>query len=237
MRYDSFIDKLYHKLDAMDLDYRLNNESQCKCDLVIVFSKITPAEMQAVSTMVKKLTQIVVKEDVVFVRDGSVAEYDSVKEYLDAFKVHLETIRLNRLIRDEENYKEDLEFLEAKLKFLIFMSQKKRTAKEIEEFLSQFPSRISIKLSAIQIVKLSEDHIKETRKEIERIKGKIKETQALIKEQRKVVAELAKKKPAPKSAKLVFSSSPASSPVLDGVEVFTIEEQDEDEEQTEEIDV
>jgi signal transduction histidine kinase len=73
------------------------------------------------------------------------------------------------------------------------MSQKKRTAKEIEEFLTQFSSKISTRLSAIQIIKLSEDHIKETREEIERIKGKIKETLLLIKAQRKVVAELAKK--------------------------------------------
>ena len=155
---------------------------------------------------------------------------------MDDFRVHLETIRLNRLVRDEENYRDDLEFLEAKLKFLIFMSQRKRTAKEIEEFLTQFSSKISSRLSAIQIVKLSEDHIKETREEIERIKGKIKETLLLIKAQRKVVAELAKKKPAPKSAKLIFSSTPVVSPSLDGIEVFTIEEDDE-EEQNEEIDV
>ena len=58
----------------------------------------------------------------------------------------------------------------------------------------------------------------------------------MIKAQKKVVTELAKKKPAPKSAKLIFSSSPAVSPSLDGIEVFTIEE-DEDEEQKEEIDV
>lgn len=236
MRYDSFIEKLYHKLDAMDLDYKLNNESQSKCDLTLVFGKITPAEMESVSSMVRKLSQIVVKEDVVFVKDGSVAEYNSVKEYLDAFKVHLETIRLNRLVRDEEDYKDDLEFLEAKLKFLIFMSQKKRSAKEIEDFLSQFNLKISVRLSAIQIVKLSEDHIKETRDEIERIKGKIKETQALIREQRKVVAELAKRKPVPKSSKLIFSTVPAITPDLDGIEIFTIQE-DEDEEQNDENDV
>lgn len=236
MRYDSFIEKLYHKLDAMDLDYKLNNESQSKCDLTLVFGKITPAEMESVSSMVRKLSQIVVKEDVVFVKDGSVAEYNSVKEYLDAFKVHLETIRLNRLVRDEEDYKDDLEFLEAKLKFLIFMSQKKRSAKEIEDFLSQFNLKISVRISGIQIVKLSEEHIKETRDEIERIKGKIKETQALIREQRKVVAELAKRKPVPKSSKLIFSTVPAITPDLDGIEIFTIQE-DEDEEQNDENDV
>jgi DNA gyrase/topoisomerase IV subunit A len=192
--------------------------------------------MEGISAIIKKMTQIVVKEDVVFVRDGAVAEFNSVKEYLDAFKVHLEDVRLNRMIRDEENFRDDLAFLEAKLKFLIFMSQKKRTNQEIETFLSQFPSKISSRLAAIQIVKLSEDHIEETRKEIERIKSKIKETQLLIKAQRKVVAELAKKKSTPKSSKLIFSA-PQSPIAIDGIEVFTLVEEDEEEEQTEEFDV
>ena len=116
------------------------------------------------------------------------------------------------------------------------MSQKKRTNQEIETFLSQFISKISTRLAAIQIVKLSEDHIEETRKEIERIKSKIKETQALVKAQRKVVAELAKRKSAPKSSKLVFSA-PQTPTEIDGIEVFTLIEEGEGEEQTEEFDV
>jgi hypothetical protein len=236
MRYDSFMDKLYPKLDSLGFDYRINNESQSKCDLTIVFSKVTPQELEGISTIIKKMTQIVVKEDVVFVRNGTVAEFNSVKEYLDAFKVHLENVRLNRMIRDEEDFRDDLAFLESKLKFLIFMSQKKRTTKEIQTFLSQFPSKISTRLASIQIVKLSEDHIEETRKEIERIKTKIKETQALIKAQRKVVAELAKKKSAPKSSKLVFSASQTPT-AIDGIEVFTLVEEDDEGEQTEEFDV
>lgn len=237
MRYDSFMDKLYPKLDLTGYDYRINNESQSKCDLTIVFGKISPVELEAVSQIIKRMTQIVVKEDVVFVRDGAVAEFNSVKEYLDAFRIHLEDVRLKRLLRDEENYKEDLEFLEAKLKFLIFMSQKKRTNKEIETFLSQFSSKISHRLSLIQIVKLSDDHIEETRKEIERIKAKIKETQALIKAQKKVVAELAKKKPTPKSSKLMPTTTQNVPAEIDGIEVFTLVEEDEEEEQTEEFDV
>ena len=237
MRYDSFMDKLYLKLDMLGYDYRISNESQSKCDLTIIFNKVVPKELEVISNTVKRLTQIVVKEDVVFVRDGAVAEFGSVKEYLDSFRVHLEEVRLKRLIRDEENFKDDLAFLEAKLKFLIFMSQKKRTNKEIETFLSQFPQKISHRLSLIQIVKLSEDHIEETRKEIERIKAKIKETQALIKAQKKVVAELQKKKPAPKSSKLVVSSTQQSPSEIDGIEIFTLTEEDESEEQTEEIDV
>ena len=236
MRYDSFMDKLYPKLDSLGFDYRINNESQSKCDLTIIFSKVTPQELEGISTIIKKMTQIVVKEDVVFVRNGTVAEFNSVKEYLDAFKVHLEDVRLNRMIRDEEDFRDNLAFLEAKLKFLIFMSQKKRTNQEIETFLSQFPSKISSRLAAIQIVKLSEDHIEETRKEIGGIKAKIKETQSLIKAQRKVVAELSKKKSAPKSSKVIFSA-PKTPTAIDGIEVFTLVEEDNEEEQTEEFDV
>lgn len=235
MRYDSFMDKLYPKLDAFGIDYRINNESQSKCDLTIIFGKISAPELEGISSIIKRMTQIVVKEDVVFVKNGSVAEFNSVKEYLDSFKIHLETVRLNRMIRDEENFREDLEFLEAKLKFLIFMSQKKRTNHEIEAFLFQFPPRISARLSSIQIVKLSEDHIEETRKEIERIKSKIKETMSLIKIQRRVVAEMAKKKPALKSSKLVLSVPPPPAEI-NGIEVFTIQEEDE-EEQSEGSDV
>lgn len=237
MRYDSFMDKLYPKLDLLGFDYRINNESQSKCDLTIVFNKVGPKELESISSIVKKMTQIVVKEDVVFVRDGAVAEFESVKEYLDSFKIHLENVKLKRLLRDEENFKDDLAFLEAKLKFLIFMSQKKRTNQEIEVFLSQFPQKISYRLSLIQIVKLSEDHIEETRKEIERIKAKIKETQALIKAQKKVVADLQKKKPTLKSSKLMVSSTQSSPQEINGIEVFTLVEDEESEEQTEEFDV
>lgn len=237
MRYDSFMDKLYPKLDLLGYDYRINNESQSKCDLTIVFSKVTSKELEVVSNIIKKMTQIVVKEDVVFVRDGAVAEFGSVKEYLDAFKIHLENVKLKRMLKDEENFKEDLTFLEAKLKFLIFMSQKKRANKEIEEFLSQFSTKISHRLSLIQIVKLSEDHIEETRKEIERIKTKIKETQALIKAQKKVVAEFAKRKPVLKSSKLMVSSTQETPSEINGIEVFNLVEDEESEEQIEESNV
>lgn len=237
MRYDSFMDKLYPKLDILGYDYRVNNESQSKCDLTIVFSRITPQELETVSSLLRKMTQIVVKEDVVFVKDGAVAEFNSVKEYLDAFKIHLENVKLKRMLRDEENFKEDLEFLEAKLKFLIFMSQKKRTNQEIEIFLSQFKQKISHRLSLIQIVKLSEDHIEETRKEIERIKSKIKETQSRIKEQKKVVADLSKRKHPLKSSRLMSTTSGAPPSEINGIEVFTLVEDEDSEEQTEEFDV
>jgi DNA gyrase/topoisomerase IV subunit A len=230
-RYDGFMVKLYQKLDFLGYDYRVNNASQSSCDLTVVFSKVTPSEFTIAREALRRISQIVVKEDIVFVRDGGVCQYNSVKEYLDDFKIHLEYVRLKRLVRDEQDYTSELEYLEAKLKFLIFMSQKKRIAKEIEEFLSQFTSKISNRLSSIQIIKLSAEHIEETKKEIERIKSLIKETRKKIQIQKKIAGSMSKPK---RSKQLVqTSSAPRVNKNLEGIEIFEVLEE---EDETQEID-
>ena len=226
MRYDSFMDKLVNKLEGLGLEYKLNNNSQSKCDVTLWFHKLQSKEFEALVPTIKKLTQILVKEDIVFIKDGSVAQFDSVKEYLDSFKIHLETVRLKRLRKDLENFKYDLEFLEAKLKFLIFMSQKKRTNKEIEEFLQQFSPKISSRLAAIQIIKLSSDHIVETEKEIARIKKLILETKKSIKAQEAIVKKIGDFKI--KRPKVLFSGSESSLPVSNGIEIYEIAEETEE---------
>ena len=229
MRYDSFMEKLINKLSSYGYEFKLNNNSQSKCDVTVWFSKIQPKEFQSVVDLIKKFTQIIVKEDVVLIKDGGVAQFSSVKEYLDAFKIHLETVRLRRIKKDFENLEYDLEFLEAKLKFLIFMSQKKRTNDEITNFLSQFVSWISSKLSHIQIVKLSSDHIVEIEAEIKRIKQLIKETRILIKKQESVVKSLGQIKIKSRSASLIpIGSEPLK--INTDIEIFSPEEIDEDNE-------
>jgi DNA gyrase/topoisomerase IV subunit A len=231
MRYDSFMDKIISKLEGSGYEYRLQNNSQSKCDILISFYKVQPKEFEQVTAFVKKQTQIVVKEDIVFIKDGNVAQFDSIKEYLDAFKVHLENVKLKRLIRDEDNLNLDLEFLEAKLKFLIFMSEKKRKNDEIIIFLEQFKKWISQKLSSIQIIKLSSDHIKETELEIKRIKSEIKKVQLLIKSQQAVVKKLVSSNNKVKSASLIPNiSKPTSISIDSDIEIYEPDEVDEDDE-------
>jgi DNA gyrase/topoisomerase IV subunit A len=229
MRYDSFMEKLINKLSSYGYEFKLNNNSQSKCDVTIWFSKIQPKEFQSVVVLIKKLTQIIVREDVVLIKDGGVAQFNSVKEYLDAFKIHLETVKLRRIKKDFDNLENDLEFLEAKLKFLIFMSQKKRTNDEITNFLSQFVSWISNKLSHLQIVKLSSDHIAETEAEIKKIKQAIKKTLVLIKKQESVVKSLGSIKIKGKSTSLMpVGSEPLK--INTDIEIFSPEEIEEDHE-------
>jgi DNA gyrase/topoisomerase IV subunit A len=226
MRYDSFMIKLIQKLDLLGIEYRIQNNSQSKCEIFINFTRSVENEWERVCGMVKKLTQIIVKEDVVFIKDGAVVQLESVKEYLDMFKIHIEEVKLKRLKTDETNYKLDLEFLEAKLQFLIFMSQKKRTNQEIIEFLSKFVGWISNKLSGIQIVKLSADHIKETEEEIKQIKQKIKTTQAQVKKQQEILVAVTKVYRKNKPSTLMVSTK-KEIPLMPDVEIFEIEEEEE----------
>lgn len=228
MRYDSFMEKLISKLSGYGYEFKINNNSQSKCDVTIWFPKIQPKEFKPVVDLVKKLTQIIVKEDVVLIKDGGVAQFGSVKEYLDAFKIHLETVKLRRILKDFENLKLDLEFLEAKLKFLIFMSQKKRTNDEILNFISQFASWISNKLSHIQIIKLSSDHISEIESEIKKTKLLIKESQTMLKKQESIVKSLGAIKIKRKPAALV-PIGPQPLKINTDIEVYSpdeIEEED-----------
>lgn len=229
MRYDSFMSKLLLKLDLSGHDYYIQNNSQSKCDLTIALRSLATDEFKKAVEMIKRQTQIVIKEDIVFIKDGGVMEFDSVKEYLDSFKVHLEQVRLKRLKKDEVDLKADLEFLEAKLKFLIFMSQKKRSNQEIVTFLDQFVKWISQKLSSIQIVKLSADHIKETEDEIKRIKSEIKKVQAEIKKQESVFKKISSESKKIKSVSLIPKSSGSTNIVTDpDLEVFELDDEEED---------
>ena len=229
MRYESFMKKLLTKLEAYGYEYYMQNNSQSKCDIGISLKKVSPKEFKDAVDVIKKQTQIVVRENVVFIKDGSVAQFDSVKSYLDSFKVHLENVRLKRLMKDEVDLKLDLEFLEAKLKFLIFMSQKKRQNKEIVEFLNKFAKWISSRLSQIQIVKLSSDHIKETENMIKDIKKRLQETKKAITKQKQIVKKVTDALKKNKSASLIPKSIvPKSISIDPEIEIFDLEEEDEE---------
>lgn len=225
MRYDSFIDKLNRVLEMSGVDYRMDNRSREEVELTLKL-KCSDAQFKELSDRIKKETQHIVTENIVLVKDGSVLEYTSVEEYLDQFRVHMEEVLLKRLIRDSFYNDRELEFLEAKLKFLIFMSQKKRTNEEIIEFLKQFQVWIKNRLEAIQLVKLSSTEIELTKKKIEEAKQKAKEIKKAIKEQEIKVKKIAKEwsrvsKKSIKQSSLISGGEEGS---FNGIQIWNPEE-------------
>lgn len=230
MRYDSFINKLDQKLENIGVDYRIENKSRSKCELTVSIRGVNQERFSDIAEIVSRLCKIIVKEDVVFVKDGKVAEFDSIKEYLDSFRTQLELVKLKRLEKDLENNENELTFLEAKLIFLNFMIVKKRTNQEIMDFLSQFESWISSKLQKIEIVKLNVEHIKETELAIKAEKQKIVEVKKLIKLQEKKykeVLEIVKKIQVEKQRRLAMGPL-FEMEQIDGIDVFQVIEEEEE---------
>lgn len=229
MRYDSFINKLDSKLDSFGVEYRIENRSQVKCDLIVSLRGSDPTRFKEIVESITKLCKIIVKEDVIFIKDGGVMEFNSVKEYLDHFKGHLEFVKLKRLTRDLDNFTRELEFLRAKLKFLNFMISKKRSNTEIIDFLSVFPNWISSRLQKIEIIRLSSDHIKQTEVDIKEFENKIQNSKKLVKEQEKIHKEASKKIESLGKIKSFKPSGSLFEPSqIDGIEIFQVEEQEEE---------
>ena len=228
MRYDSFINKLDDKLDRMGHDYRIENMSQSKCDLIVSFKGMSIETFEETVLTVSKLTKIIVKEDIIFVKDGNVMDFPSIKDYLDHFKAHLELVKLKRIIKDEHDFSKELAFLEAKLMFLNFMIAKKRNNNEIVDFISQFENWISLKLQKIEIIKLSLEHIKQTEENIKEIKKRIIHLKKDIKEQEKNYKNVCKNlEKISKTKQTKISNSLFEESQINGIEIFQIEEEEE----------
>lgn len=181
-RYDSFMDRIHRILGMRGIEYRIDNRSREEVEMTIKF-RCSDADFDDIVALVKKETQQIVTENIVLVKDGAVLEYTSLDEYLDQFRVHKEEVLYKRLVKDSYYNDRELEFQEAKLKFLIFMSQKKRTNEEIIEFLKPFESWIKSRLESIQLIKLSSNEIELTKKKIEELKASGKQIRAAIKTQ------------------------------------------------------
>jgi DNA topoisomerase-2 len=182
-RYESFFIRLNNILERKSLNYKMDNFSTDEVKITIKF-RCTDQEFKEVSDLIAKETKQIVTENIVFVRDGSVLEYDCIEDYLEDFIVHRERTILKRYERDLLYLDDELEFLEAKLKFLIFMQERKRGVDEVSAFLSDYKREISRRLESISLIKLTKEEIIKTKEEINSIKSDIKIKNQEIKKQR-----------------------------------------------------
>jgi DNA gyrase/topoisomerase IV subunit A len=184
-RYDSFYNRLNNMLERSGVNYKLDNYSTENVKVNIKLNCGDP-EFDLVTKSIIKETKQVVSENIVFVKDGKILQYETIEEYLDDFKVHKESVLLKRIIKDLYYLSTELEFLEAKLKFLIYMSEKKRSAVDVNIFVSSYKKSISRRLESISLIKLNKDEINSVRKEIKSLNIDIKNKNKELKKQEKV---------------------------------------------------
>jgi hypothetical protein len=132
-------------------------------------------------------------------------------------------------MKDLSDYSKELQFLEAKLKFLNFMISKKRTNDEIISCLGEFENWISQRLQRIEIIRLSSDHIKQTEIDIKEIKEKIAQAKKSVKDQEKIHGEAVKKiQPLGKIRSFEPMSNLFATTQMEGIEVYQVPEENDE---------
>jgi hypothetical protein len=108
------------------------------------------------------------------------------------------------------------------------MSEKKRSADEISLFLKGYKPKIAKKLEGISLTKLNTDEIKEIEKKIKELSQKAIDIKKEIKTQNDLYLFLRKEwNKNNKGRKMADISSPQTSPILDGIEIWTPEDEQE----------
>jgi uncharacterized protein YeeX (DUF496 family) len=130
---------------------------------------------------------------------------------------------------------DELEYLEAKLQFLLFMSDKKRSVDEVQEFVSRYRKEISRRLESISLIKLNKEEIIKTTGEINSIKIDIKNKNKEIKDQKDKVKLIDKlgSSITKKSLKTTSLLSEVKEEFHNGIRIFNPEEIKEEQEEQE----
>ena len=225
-RYESFFIRLNNLLERRGLNYKMDNFSTDEVKISIKF-RCTDQEFKDISELISKETKQIVTENLVLVKDGNVLEYECIEDYLEDFIVHRERTILKRYERDLVYLNNELDFLEAKLKFLIFMQKSKRTIDEVNDFTGQYRKEISRRLESISLIKLTEEEIIKTKEEINLIKSDIKSKNIDIKDQKNKVKIVEKEnslisKKTSRSSSLIGESSDE---YHNGIRIFDPEEE------------
>ena len=229
MKYESFIKKLSKFTDS-SIDFNMQNDSSDNVDVILKFK--SGCTWEEFKTKVDKMIKLVVTEILVFVKDSSVIEYADIADYLTEYKVHRESVRLEKSIYDLGVYNEELEFLKAKLEYLKFMLAKKRTDIEIDTFLSAYTARTKSRLDRTLLRDLSDEVLKKTDQLIKDMIATISTEETTKKNYEDSLEKLKIETPVySKSTKNARSIDlfMGEEVEMDGIEIFGADEDDNDE--------
>jgi len=244
MRYDSFIRKMFSKIEELGDHAKVDNNSSERIDITIKWKD--SATWTTIRDAISKMTKMIAVEGLVFVKNGTVVEYEDITHYLDEFRIHQQRVVYKKMLYDLQVSNNELEFLRAKVLFMKFMMEKKRKRDEIKLWMVDYKMWIRTRLDNIKLTMLTTEHLKET-------EDKIKETILEIKRQEDECAkQLAKCKALEKGFKGKGKVSMESSvslldevgipQLIDGIEVYNgeldeeIPKEDEDAEEGSELD-
>lgn len=174
-KYDSFVKKLNKLILEYDVDIENNSKDEVNIKIKLKH------DWDILKDKIIKLTKIIIKEQIIFIKDKHVLEYNSIEDYLLDFKVKNLFMEGSKQEYDINICSDELDYLRAKKEFYLFMLGNKRTEAEIKEFLKPYNIKIQTRLDNIKATKLNKNEysnvlvkIKETEAEIIKLKSEYK---------------------------------------------------------------
>lgn len=164
MRYDTFLEKLNEIIDKADIRISVSNNSSKFVDVKL---KVSGSKIEDLVQKLRSITSIAWSEDVVFVSNEGIVKYECVEHYLDDFKIFRNNSRLKLHRYELEQLKIEEYFFDCKVKFLRFMLDKKRSRKEIEEFMQSVKDKNTIeRLKNMPAWRVSEEEYEDAKAEL-----------------------------------------------------------------------
>ncbi len=187
MKYEKFIKKISSILNEYDGCTVVNN-SKTDVNIKITFNKhISDDFWTYVKERISKSNKLIIRENIVFIKDNQVLEYENVENYLHDFRNKNLTLVAKYLKYLVQDNRDELKFIEAKIKFLNWVIGVKHTEAEMNNFLRQYPKQISERLDNIKARNITEEEIARTELKKIEILGRINELINTSNEHEKVI--------------------------------------------------
>lgn len=174
IKYEAYVKKINDIIEEYNCS--VVNVTKDKIALTLKFPKnIKPKELDIIYDKILKFSTAKYSENIVFIKDKNVLEYDTIEDYLDDFKNYREFLFKDQIEYDLNKLEFELEYLKARKLYLEFMLKPgTKTNIEIESFLQKFEKDIYHRLDTLKLRLLNKQFLKET-------ESLIKETINLIK--------------------------------------------------------
>jgi len=174
LRYSSVLKRLDWLFNKFEGRVRILNNSNVKVNIDIVYTGKKQDEWKEIQHFASKVFSIIVTEKPVFIKDNQVLVYETVEQYLDDYSWQIKRLAYNKSLFERNFLSKELEFNKAKKEFIAFMLQKRRTIKEVDEFLKPHNLDIKERLERLTSKKFTKDEQSATTAKIRELTSQLK---------------------------------------------------------------
>lgn len=185
LKYSSALKRLDWLFNKYEGNIRVVNNSKTTVIVDIVYVGKKQDEWVEIQNFVKKVFSIIVTESPVFIKDGQVLVYDNIEQYLDDYQWQIKRLAYSRNVYERNSLSTELEFNKAKKEFINFVLLKKRSVKEIDEFLKDFNNDLKDRLERLTSKKFTHDELNQTSENIKQITSELKNKEKELIESKK----------------------------------------------------